>query len=102
MLLLPATHCLPRSIVSYILLRHLPAGTRVTGHAGALDAALQRKHSSLDADVRAARLCEAAAERLRCALGHLQAAGWLRCSFSCSGLCCAASISSSLPAEPLI
>ena len=56
-----------RSIVSYILLRHLPAGTRVTGHAGALDVALQRRHSSLDADVRAARLCEAAAERLRCA-----------------------------------
>lgn len=56
-----------RSIVSYILLRHLPTGTRVTGHAGALDVALQRRHSSLDADVRAARLCEAAAERLRCA-----------------------------------
>lgn len=66
-----AAACFPlpwvRSIVSYILLRHLPAGTRVTGHAGALDVALQRRHSSLDADVRAARLCEAAAERLRCA-----------------------------------
>ncbi|PRW05744.1 nucleolar 6, partial [Chlorella sorokiniana] len=57
-------HHIVDSIVSYILLRHLPAGTRVTGQAGALDVALQRRHSSLDADVRAARLCEAAAERL--------------------------------------
>lgn len=54
----------PRSIVSYILQRHLPTGCTVACHAGALDAALRRRHSSLDADALAARLCEGAAERL--------------------------------------
>lgn len=69
---LPTAPSSAHSIVSYILLRHLPAGTRVTGHAGSLDVALQRKHSSLDADVRSARLCEAAAERLRCVVAWLR------------------------------
>lgn len=54
----------PRSIVSYALQRHLPAGTSVVGHAACMDAALRRKHSSPEADLAAARLCEAAAERL--------------------------------------
>ncbi len=60
----PAPAGLPCSIVSYALQRHLPKGCTVACHAGALDAALRRKHSSLDADVLAARLCEGAAERL--------------------------------------
>ncbi|KAL4426966.1 hypothetical protein ABPG77_009527 [Micractinium sp. CCAP 211/92] len=57
-------HLIVDSIVSYALQRHLPKGCTVACHAGALDAALRRKHSSLDADTLAARLCEGAAERL--------------------------------------
>lgn len=54
----------PRSIVSYALHRHLPPGTSVVCLAGSLDDALRRKHSTPQADAAAAKLCEAAAERL--------------------------------------
>lgn len=57
-------HLIPDRIVSYILQRHLPAGSSVACFAGALDAALRRKHSTPEADLAAAALCEAAAERL--------------------------------------
>ena len=57
-------HLVIDQIVTYILQRHLPAGTSVACHAGALDAALRRKHSSPEGDLQARRLCEAAAERL--------------------------------------
>ena len=58
-------HLVIDQIVTYILQRHLPAGTSVACHAGALDAALRRKHSSPEGDLQAGRMCEAAAERLR-------------------------------------
>jgi hypothetical protein len=50
--------------VSYALHRHLPPGTSVACLAGSLDDALRRKHSTPQADAAAAKLCEAAAERL--------------------------------------
>lgn len=62
-------HLIVDAMLRYALCRHLPAGTSVTGLAGALDRALHRKHSSLDADVQATKLCEAAAERLGCVAG---------------------------------
>ncbi|GAB4820593.1 hypothetical protein N2152v2_007639 [Parachlorella kessleri] len=58
-------HLIPDRVVRYALQRHLPAGTTVAGFAGALDRALQRsKRVSPDFDVQAARLCEAATDRL--------------------------------------
>lgn len=48
-----------------MLQRHLPEGTVVVGFGGSLDTALRRnRHVSPDYDVQAARLCEAATERL--------------------------------------
>lgn len=85
------SHALPpstpppcHSIMVHIAQRHLPAGTIVSCHAGAMDAALRRKHSTLDVDVQVVRLCEAAAERLGCVqpppplLSATAAAAWLR------------------------
>ena len=47
-------------LLQYALTRHLPTGTRMACHAGALDGALRRRHSTLDGDVQAVRLCDAA------------------------------------------
>lgn len=58
--------------MSYILQRHLPEGATVSGCAGLLDRALRRsKLTSPDYDVNAARLCEAATERLSKQLRNL-------------------------------
>ena len=57
-------HAIPDLAVAHVLQRHLPQGTAVACHARALDAALLRRHSSPDADVRAARYAESATERL--------------------------------------
>eukprot|EP00887_Chlorella_sp_A99_P002636 scaffold6.g2636.t1 len=57
-------HRIPDQAVAHVLGRHFPAGAVVAAHAGALDAALRRRHSTPDSDAAAVRLCEAATERL--------------------------------------
>lgn len=58
-------HLIVDAIVAHALGRHLPGGAAVTGTSGLVDAALRRKKGATpDADIVAARLCDAAATRL--------------------------------------
>jgi U3 small nucleolar RNA-associated protein 22 len=65
-------HLIADQAVAHALRRHLPPGAAVAGGAGALDAALLRRHSTPDADAAAQRAVEGAADRLGKRLRGLQ------------------------------